>query len=53
MCLAGASANPFPGALMRGGSFFFGNSPFAGVFSVGGNTPPSYALDDLGFRAAR
>jgi len=52
MSLAGASeTSPFPGALVRGGAFFFG--PFAGPLMVG-NAPPNLLVDDfVGFRCVR
>jgi hypothetical protein len=51
MCLAGANTTAGPGALIRGGSFFYGAD--AGVFAVSGQNPPSITSSDFGFRAAR
>ena len=50
-CLAGASTAAGPGALIRGGYWFFGSA--AGVFAVAGDSPPSSANFSIGFRAAR
>jgi len=47
-CLAGAGGGP--GAIMRGGSYYAGES---GVFAVYAALPPTGASDGLGFRAAR
>jgi formylglycine-generating enzyme required for sulfatase activity len=52
MSLAGASTtSPFPGALVRGGAFFFG--PFAGPLAVGNPPPNLLAGRFVGFRCAR
>jgi len=51
MCLTGASTTSGPGALIRGGGFFYG--AFAGVFAVDGDITPSSAGFHIGFRAAR
>jgi formylglycine-generating enzyme required for sulfatase activity len=40
-----------PGALFRGGNFYNGTA--AGVFAVRGDFAPSWASNDIGFRAAR
>ncbi len=52
MSLAGASTTaPAPGALVRGGAFFFG--PLAGPLMVGDAAPNLLAADFVGFRCAR
>jgi formylglycine-generating enzyme required for sulfatase activity len=51
-CLAGADTTSEPGALVRGGNFFF-NGPNAGPLAVGGNVPPSHRDRGIGFRCAR
>jgi hypothetical protein len=54
MCLSGASTTALgPGALLRGGGFFFGGGPDAGPLSVVGGIGPSVAGADIGFRCAR
>jgi hypothetical protein len=54
MCLAGASETATgPGALIRGGHFFFGLGADAGVFAVDGRFSPSISDAGFGFRAAR
>lgn len=50
-CLAGASEEHGPGALVRGGRQHSGQS--AGVFAVDGMNPPSLSSLGVGFRAAR
>jgi formylglycine-generating enzyme required for sulfatase activity len=51
MCLAGASTTAAgPGALIRGGNWFFGTAP--GVFAVVDSSPSS-AGNDVGFRCGR
>jgi formylglycine-generating enzyme required for sulfatase activity len=52
MCLSGTSetANG-PGALLRGGAFFFG--PIAGALTVVGTVEPSRSEDFVGFRCVR
>ncbi len=52
-CLAGASTNSGPGALIRGGDFDFVDGSNAGVFAVGALLAPSGAGSGIGFRAAR
>jgi hypothetical protein len=52
MSLAGASTtSPFPGALVRGGAFFFG--PSAGPLAVGAPPPNLLSGRFVGFRCAR
>jgi hypothetical protein len=51
-CLGGAATTGEPGALLRGGSFFFSGT-FAGPLSVVGGFEPSFADGDFGFRCAR
>ena len=52
MCLSGASTVTYgPGALQRGGHFFFGVN--AGPFAVTSDTAPQQQGDGLGFRCAR
>jgi formylglycine-generating enzyme required for sulfatase activity len=52
MSLSGASTSqPFPGALVRGGAFFFG--PSAGPLMVGDAAPNLLAERFVGFRCAR
>ena len=51
-CLAGAATTGAPGALLRGGSFFF-DGPLAGVFAVTSFFAPTLAEINVGFRAAR
>jgi len=52
-CIGGdtAGAGTLPGALVRGG--LWGNGTNAGVFAVSGNSGPSDAFNDVGFRCAR
>lgn len=50
-CLGGAATTGEPGALLRGGVFFFGTN--AGPLTVNGGIEPSNALDVIGFRCAR
>jgi formylglycine-generating enzyme required for sulfatase activity len=51
----GAGVNSLPGALLRGGSFFFGgsNAGTAGVFAVSAFSDPSIFGVEIGFRCAR
>ena len=51
-CLAGASTESGPGALLRGGGLF-DNGPAAGVFAMEGGVSPSSSDAQIGFRAAR
>ena len=52
MCLAGASTTAnFPGALVRGGAFFFG--PLAGPLAVRDMPPSSASRIFIGFRCVR
>jgi formylglycine-generating enzyme required for sulfatase activity len=52
MCLSGASTTASgPGALLRGGGFFFG--PGAGPLAVFAGVEPSRSEDFVGFRCAR
>jgi formylglycine-generating enzyme required for sulfatase activity len=52
MCLAGASTTSnFPGALVRGGAFFFG--PLAGPLAVRDMPPSSTSRSFIGFRCVR
>lgn len=51
MCLAGAITTSGPGALLRGGSWFYPTG--AGVFAVNSTNGPSVASYDVGFRCAR
>jgi hypothetical protein len=55
MCLAGASENRTgPGALLRGGSFFFSfGSTTAGPLTVNGSLGPGGSTVFIGFRCAR
>ena len=50
-CLGGAATTGELGALLRGGSFFYGTG--AGPLAVSGGTEPSFATDFFGFRCAR
>jgi len=50
-CLAGAATTGEPGALLRGGNFFFGT--FAGPLTVIGLNEPSLSSYNFGFRCAR
>jgi hypothetical protein len=47
----GSGRSNLPGALLRGGLWFFGT--IAGVFAVFGTVDPSTALFSFGFRCAR
>jgi hypothetical protein len=51
-CMAGASTESGPGALIRGGGLY-DNGPLAGVFAVDGSVRPSVADGQIGFRAVR
>lgn len=51
MCLSGASTGGGPGALLRGGNFYFGS--FAGPLAVLGFTVPTRSFSGIGFRCAR
>ena len=51
-CLAGAATTGEPGALLRGGDFYFLGS-FAGPLAVGGIVGPSGSDGGIGFRCAR
>jgi formylglycine-generating enzyme required for sulfatase activity len=50
-CLAGAATTGEPGALFRGGDFFFGAN--AGPLAVIGGNQPSGSSGSIGFRCAR
>ncbi len=50
-CMAVATTVGEPGALFRGGGFFYGAN--AGPFSVHGNLSPSFSENDTGFRCGR
>jgi hypothetical protein len=48
-----AAGATLPGALIRGGAWLNGGGTSAGVFAVGGDFSPSFALFVIGFRCAQ
>jgi formylglycine-generating enzyme required for sulfatase activity len=50
-CIAGASTNTGPGAVIRQGSFASGAG--AGVFGISATDMPTHSSDSIGFRAGR